>query len=89
LAGNTSNFADRHQSHPIISETIGSIFTKLSKLVEEWGASLSVHSFWNRSRDVAMAINLVVKFAKLADPTLIRRIRIPKGFRISQRRWAP
>jgi len=39
---------------------------------------LSVHSFCDCSRDVAVATNFVVKFAKLADLTLIQHTSVLK-----------
>jgi len=65
-------------SRKIISESTGPIFTKFSDLVDVWGASLIIHSFCNGSRDVAMAINFVDKFAKLIYATFIRRTVVPK-----------
>jgi len=41
--------------HPRISETTGPILTKFSGLQDLLGASLSIHSFRDRSRDVVMA----------------------------------
>ena len=50
-------------------------------------ASLSVHSFCGRLRDVAVATNSVAKFAKLANPTRIQHAGVPKRIPGSQFRF--
>ena len=74
-------------SRQIISESTRPIFTKFSALVVVWGGAwLTIHSSCDRSRDVAMAINYVGKFAKLSNPTLIWHVGVPKRITWSQLR---
>ena len=65
-------------SHPVISESSGPIFTKFSGLVEVWEDFIKHVFILDCSRDVAMTTNFVVKFAKMADHTLIRHTGIQK-----------
>jgi len=43
-----------------------------------WEGFICIHSFYDGSRDTAIATNFVAKFAKLANPTPIRHAGIPK-----------
>jgi len=49
--------------------------------------SLSVHSFCELLKGLAIASDFVAKFVKLADPTLFRHAGVPKWIAISQFRF--
>ena len=76
----------------VISESTRLIF-KFSGLVGVYArASLSVHSFCDRSRGVSMTTNFVAKFAKVANPALTRHTGVPKWigglqFRFKDMKW--
>jgi len=57
-------------SHAVISVSARLIFTEFTGLETFERVSLSIHSFCNHSRDIAMATNFMAKFVKFANPKM-------------------
>jgi len=74
-------------SRRVTTESAGPIFTKFSELIDVRMASLTVHLFCDRRRDVAMPTIFLAKLAKLADPTFIQHTGVLKSSAGSQSRF--